>query len=334
MKSRIEKEMSEPDFWDHQERAQKRVDTLSTVKNLCEEFDQAMDLCEDLSVLLELGMEEDDPDTLEEVADQLPELEDRVEKLEILSFLSGKNDRKNAFFSIQTGAGGVDACDWTQMLWRMYSRWFKSRDDLSFEVIAKREGEEAGLKHITARVEGEFAFGVLKGEMGVHRLERISPFDSSGRRHTSFAAVDVVPEFEEIDIDINENDLRIDFYRASGAGGQHVNVTDSAVRITYEPEDITVQCQNERSQHANRKTAMSMLRSRLKALKEKEREEELQNMYGNKGEISWGNQIRSYTLDPYQKIKDHRTELERHDVENVMEGDLDEFVDAYLRRDT
>lgn len=324
--------MEDPSFWDHQESAQEKVDVLSDLKNLLETYDDLESRLEHASVLLELGREEDDQDTIRQAEDQLRDLQDALSTFETRTLLNSPNDRKPAFFSIQAGAGGKDACDWVEILWRMYSRYFED-NGYEYEVVDMREGEEAGIRQVVVHVKEEFAFGYLKSEMGVHRLVRISPFDSSGRRHTSFCAVDVVPEQDEIDIDINENDLEIDTYRASGAGGQHVNVTDSAVRITYLPKDLTVQCQNERSQHQNRRMAMKMLRSRLHALKKKEQEEELKEMFGEKGEIAWGNQIRSYFFDPQERIKDHRTGKETHHIEPVLDGEIGPFIEAYLRMD-
>ncbi len=324
--------MEDPTFWDHQEAAQEKVETLSDLKEILETYDEFQDRIEEISVLLELGREEDDPSTLKEAGEKLEELEDELSTYETRTLLDSPNDQKPAFFSIQAGAGGVDACDWAQILWRMYSRFFEE-NGYEYEVVDLREGEEAGIKQVVAHVKNDYAFGYLKSEMGVHRLVRISPYDSSGRRHTSFCAVDVVPEQEEIDIDIHENDLQVDTYRASGAGGQHVNMTDSAVRITYVPEDITVQCQNERSQHQNRRMAMNMLRSRLHAMRKKEQEEELKEMFGEKGEIAWGNQIRSYFFDPQERIKDHRTGEETHHIEPVLDGEIGPFIEAYLRQD-
>ncbi len=324
--------MEDPDFWDHREVAQEKVDTLSDLKELIETYDSFQDRVEEVSVLIEMGREEDDQATLDEAEKKLDELENELSAYETRTLLDGPNDDRPAFFSIQAGAGGVDACDWVQILWRMYSRYFEDAG-YDYEVVDLREGEEAGIKQVVAHVKNDYAFGYLKSEMGVHRLVRISPFDSSGRRHTSFCAVDVVPEQEDIDIEINENDLRVDTYRASGAGGQHVNMTDSAVRITYLPEDITVQCQNERSQHQNRRMAMNMLRSRLHAMREKEQEEELKEMFGEKGEIAWGNQIRSYFFDPQERIKDHRTGEETHHIEPVLDGEIEPFIEAYLRQD-
>jgi len=238
---------------------------------------------------------------------------------------------KNCFFSIHAGAGGTESCDWANMLLRMYTRYFEA-NKYKFQELDITPGEEAGIRSITLRVSGPFAFGKLSCETGVHRLVRISPFDSQSRRHTSFAAVDCVPEFEEdIDVEINEEDLRIDFYRASGAGGQHVNKTSSAVRITHEPTGIVVQCQNERSQHKNKAQAMKVLKARLYMLEQQKRDAELAKLYGDKGEIAWGNQIRSYVLQPYQMVKDHRTSFQTGNVDAVLDGEIDGFIENYLR---
>jgi peptide chain release factor 2 len=238
---------------------------------------------------------------------------------------------KNCFFSIHAGAGGTESCDWANMLLRMYTRYFEA-NKYKFQELDITPGEEAGIRSITLRVSGPFAFGKLSCETGVHRLVRISPFDSQSRRHTSFAAVDCVPEFEEdIDVEVNEEDLRIDFYRASGAGGQHVNKTSSAVRITHEPTGIVVQCQNERSQHKNKAQAMKVLKARLYMLEQQKRDDEIAKLYGNKGEIAWGSQIRSYVLQPYQMVKDHRTSFQTGNVDAVLDGELDGFIESYLR---
>lgn len=324
--------MEDPDFWNNQEEAEQKAQALSQIKELVSRYDELKEGLENNRVLADLGAEEEDREVLEEAHRNLKNLKERLDDFELLTLLDGENDKKQAFLSIQAGAGGIDAADWAQILWRMYASWLDA-NQYEYDVVDLREGEEAGIKHVNVHIKEEYAFGYLKSEIGVHRLIRISPFDAGGRRHTSFAAVDVTPEMEDIDVEIDENDLEIDFYRASGAGGQHVNRTASAVRITYKPEDVTVQCQNERSQHTNRRKAMKMLRSRLYALKEQRREEQLQKMYGQKGDISWGNQIRSYYFDPQERVKDHRTDEETHDVESVLNGDIQPFIDAYLRQE-
>ena len=251
--------------------------------------------------------------------------------MEIMSFLSGKFDRSNLYFSVHAGAGGTESCDWANMLLRMYRRYFERRG-WKDEVIDLQPGEEAGVKSATLHVTGEFAYGYMKGEKGVHRLVRISPFDSNARRHTSFVSVDVFPELDDdIEIEIDESQLRIDTYRSSGAGGQHVNTTDSAIRITHLPTGIVVCCQNERSQHKNRATAMKMLKAKLYEFEEEKRRNEADAIRGEKAENGWGSQIRSYVLQPYQMVKDLRTEVETSDTAGVLDGDIDEFIEAYLK---
>jgi peptide chain release factor 2 len=251
--------------------------------------------------------------------------------MEITGLLSGPNDARNCFFSIHAGAGGTESCDWVSMLLRMYTRYF-DRNKYAYEQLDLTAGEEAGIRSITMKVSGPFAFGKLSCEMGVHRLVRISPFDANKRRHTSFAAVDCVPEFtEDVDIEVKEEDLKIDFYRAGGPGGQNVNKVSSAVRMTHLPTGIVVQCQNERSQHKNRAEALKVLKARLYMREQQKRDAELAKMYGNKGEIAWGNQIRSYVLQPYQLVKDHRTDFETGNVDAVLNGEIDDFIEAYLR---
>jgi peptide chain release factor 2 len=255
----------------------------------------------------------------------------KCERVELAGLLSRPEDMKNCFFSIHAGAGGTESCDWASMLLRMYTRYFEM-NKFKFHELDITPGEEAGIRSITLRVGGPFAFGKLSCETGVHRLVRISPFDANKRRHTSFAAVDCVPEFEDdIDVEIDDDDIRIDFYRASGAGGQHVNKTSSAVRITHEPTGIVVQCQNERSQHKNKAQAMKMLQAKLYMLEQQKRDAEVAKLYGQKGEIAWGNQIRSYVLQPYQMVKDHRTDFQTGNVDAVLDGEIDGFIESYLR---
>ncbi len=281
-------------------------------------------------MLLELASEEDDEATRAEAAEKLDAAARDFDEVELRRLLGGEHDASNAIVSINSGAGGTDACDWAEMLLRMYSRWAEGHD-YKVEIMDLQAGEEAGLRGATLTVSGDFAFGYLKAEEGVHRLVRISPFDSQARRHTAFASVSVFPELDDaIDVDIEEKDLRVDTYRAGGAGGQHVNKTDSAVRLTHLPTGIVVQCQNERSQHKNRASAMKVLRARLYEHERQKREEELAAMRGEQREIGFGNQIRSYTLHPQQRVKDHRTNEEAGNVDGVLEGDLDRFIRATL----
>ena len=330
--AQIENTMSQSNFWDNKESAQETVQRLSQCKASTEPFFQLKNSVENFQVLAELAVE--DESFLNEADNAWKELSAQLDKLELVSFLSGKFDRNNCFFFIHAGAGGTESCDWASILMRMYRRWFERRG-YKDEIIDMQPGEEAGIKSVTLRVEGEFAYGYLKAERGIHRLVRISPFDSNARRHTSFASADAFPELnEDLDIEIDEKDLKIDTYRASGAGGQYVNRTDSAVRITHIPTGIVVSCQMERSQHKNRAMCYRMLQARLYERAEEERKKEAAAISGEKSEIGWGNQIRSYVLQPYQMVKDLRTEYETGNVNAVLDGDLDPFVEAYLRMST
>ncbi len=329
-RKRLEEAMSAPDFWDSREKSQATVEALSACKNIIEPFRETENEVKDFAVLLELAAE--DQSMLEEADSTWKGLSRRLDNIELVSFLSGKFDAGNMYFSIHAGAGGTESCDWANMLMRMYRRWFERRG-WKDEIIDIQPGEEAGVKSVTIKVSGQFAYGYGKGEKGVHRLVRISPFDSNARRHTSFCSVDVFPDInEDIDIEIDEKDLRIDTYRSSGAGGQHVNTTDSAVRITHIPSGIVVSCQNERSQHKNRHTAMQMLKARLYELEEEKRRQEANTISGVKTEMGWGNQIRSYVLQPYQMVKDLRTEVETSNTSAVLDGDIDLFVEAWLKK--
>jgi len=328
----IEQQMASPTFWDDQERAQRIVQDLKALKGVVDPVEEIASHLEDARVMLTLAEEEDDDSGLPAAEADLAAAEQRLDRLEFLSLLSRPDDPRNVYLSIHAGAGGTESCDWAAMLLRMYTRYVE-RAGWDMAVVDATEGEEAGYRSITLRVVGPYAYGYLSAEVGVHRLVRISPFDAQGRRHTSFASVDCLPELEDAgEVEIDEGDLRIDFFRATGAGGQHVNKTSSAVRITHEPTGIVVQCQNERSQHQNRRTAMEMLRARLKRLEEQKRDEELAKLYGQKGEIAWGNQIRSYVLQPYTMVKDHRTDVETGKVQDVLDGDLDAFIEAELHR--
>ncbi len=331
---KLEAQMSKEGFWGNSEEAQSVVSQLSMLKSLIEPVEEMQREAKDLHELFELASDEADKDELVQLQDDLSVLVKRCEQVELSGLLSRPEDAKNCFFSIHAGAGGTESCDWANMLLRMYTRYFEA-NKYKFQELDITPGEEAGIRSITLRVSGPFAFGKLSCETGVHRLVRISPFDSQKRRHTSFAAVDCVPEFDEdIDIEINEDDIRIDFYRASGAGGQHVNKTSSAVRITHEPTGIVVQCQNERSQHKNKAQVLKVLKARLYMLEEQKRDAEVAKLYGKKGEIAWGSQIRSYVMQPYQMVKDHRTDYQTGNVEAVLDGELDGFIESYLRHRT
>ncbi len=323
--------MAQGGFWDEPERAKGVVSELSAVKSIIEPVKEVVRAGRDLAELFELAAEENDAETLTSLETDLAELTRNCDKIEISGMLGGADDMKGCFFSIHAGAGGTESCDWANMLLRMYSRYFE-RKRYKVEELDITPGEEAGVRSVTLRVRGPFAYGRLSCETGVHRLVRISPFDSQRRRHTSFAAVDCVPEFDDdIDLEINEDDLRIDFYRSSGAGGQHVNKVSSAVRISHGPSGIVVQCQNERSQHKNRAQAMKMLKARLYMLEQQKRDAELAKLYSDKGQIAWGNQIRSYVMQPYKIVKDHRTDFQTGNVTAVLDGELDRFIESYLR---
>jgi peptide chain release factor 2 len=327
----LEKKMSRAGFWDNPESAQPVVSQLSALKSIIEPVEELQREVSDLRELYELAASETDKDEMIQLEDDLASLIKRCEQIEIAGLLSRPDDMKNCFFSIHAGAGGTESCDWVTMLLRMYTRYFE-KNKYKFRELEITPGEEAGIRSITLQVSGAFEYGKLSCEIGVHRLVRISPFDSQKRRHTSFAAVDCVPEFDEdIDIEIDEYDLRIDFYRASGAGGQHVNKVSSAVRITHQPTGIVVQCQNERSQHKNRAQAMKVLKAKLYMLEQQKRDAEMAKLYSMKGEIAWGNQIRSYVLQPYRMVKDHRTDFQTGNVDAVLDGELDGFIESYLR---
>ncbi len=333
LKKELQKELVKPDFWDKPERAQKIARQNNQIKNRIQTFEKLEEKLEEGEVLIELAQEEGGESSLwGEVRDTIDTLEKNLEKMELKFRLSGPYDEKNAIISIHPGAGGTESQDWAQMLLRMYTRWAEA-NDFEIETLDFLPGDEAGVKRVTMLISGDYAFGYLRGERGVHRLVRISPFDSSGRRHTSFASVDVLPELdEEVEVDIDSNDLKIETYRASGAGGQHVNKTDSAVRITHLPTGLVVQCQNERSQHKNKKMAMTILKSRLLEMKEEAHAEKIDELRGEHKEIAWGSQIRSYVFHPYNMIKDHRTGVEEGNIQKVMDGYLDEFIEAYLKQ--
>ena len=302
----------------------------TSLQKIVETWEDAAQELEDLLILAELGEEGEDEATLEEIRSLLPDLEKKVGRMEFARMLSGEHDANNAIFSINAGAGGTEAQDWAEMLLRMYLR-FCERKGFKTEITDYQPGDEAGVKGVTFTVEGDYAYGWLRAEMGIHRLVRISPFDSSAKRHTSFCSVFVFPELsDEVEVEINDKDLKVDTYRASGAGGQHVNKTDSAIRITHLPTGVVVACQNERSQHKNRATAMKQLKARLYELEVGKKEEEASALTGEKKEIGWGSQIRSYVLHPYRMVKDHRTGYEVGNADAVLDGNLEGFVEAYL----
>lgn len=322
--------MARPGFWDAGDQAQEILKERTGLEKLVAAFEEARRELEDLQVLSELGAESEDAATLEEISGLLPELERRIEQMELTRMLSGEHDACDAIFSINAGAGGTEAQDWADMLLRMYLRYFEKKG-FKAEITDYQPGEEAGIKGATVTVAGDHAYGWLRAEIGIHRLVRISPFDSNARRHTSFCSVFVFPELpDDVEVEVNEKDLKVDTYRSSGAGGQHVNKTDSAIRITHMPTGIVVACQNERSQHKNRATAMKQLKARLYELEVRKKEEEASAIAGEKMEIGWGSQIRSYVLHPYRMVKDHRTGFESGNTDAVLDGDLDGFVEAYL----
>ncbi|MDP2172871.1 MAG: peptide chain release factor 2 [Candidatus Cloacimonadaceae bacterium] len=323
--------MNEPGFWNDQNQAKKLTKQQSQIREEIEHIKQLETLKEELETYILLLEEDFSEHLLTEAVKELEKQKLFIEKAEIECYLNDKYDHNDALFTIHAGAGGTEAQDWTEMLYRMYSRWAE-KNKYSFIVIDSLDGEEAGLKSVTIEVKGNFAYGMLKAEIGVHRLVRISPFNSQGKRQTSFASVFVYPEFEDdIEVEIDTKDLKIDTYRASGAGGQHVNTTDSAVRITHLPTNIVVSCQNERSQNQNREKAMAILKSRLYQHFEDQRDKEKKTLEATKTEIGWGNQIRSYVFQPYQMVKDHRTNFEIGQVDKVMDGDLDGFIYAWLK---
>ncbi len=327
----LDKLMQSNDFWSDTKKSSEVLTESKRLKDKLENYNKLRQDIQNMQDLNELLLNENDEEMSYEVLKDTTKLEKKIETLEIDTLLSEKYDRNNAIFTLHPGAGGTESQDWAEMLYRMYCKWANSKG-FKVKELDYLEGEEAGLKSVTALVEGENAYGYLKGEMGVHRLVRISPFDAGGRRHTSFASMEVLPEItDDVAIDINPEDVRIDTYRASGAGGQHINKTDSAVRITHLPTNIVVSCQSERSQIQNKETAMRMLKSKLLDLKEKEQKEKIEDLKGEKKDIAWGSQIRSYVFCPYTMVKDHRTNYEVGNVEGVMNGDLDGFIESYLK---
>ncbi len=327
----LDKSMEEPGFWDDPERSTKTVREAKNLKDTVDGYKHLEQQYEDIQVMIEMGYEENDPAMIPEIQEMLDEFVKELEGLRTKTLLSGEYDGCNAILKLNAGAGGTEAMDWCSMLYRMYQRW-ADKKGFTTEVLDFLDGDEAGLKSITLQVNGENAYGYLKSEKGVHRLVRISPFNAAGKRQTSFVSCDVMPDIEEdLDVEINPDDLRIDTYRSSGAGGQHINKTSSAIRITHLPTGIVVQCQNERSQFQNKDKAMQMLKAKLYLLKQQENAEKLSDIRGDVKDINFGNQIRSYVMQPYTLVKDHRTNAENGNVNAVMDGDIDLFISAYLK---
>ena len=326
----MDAEVAKPDFWNNNERAQEVLKERTLLQKLVTDWSSADRGLEDAQVLIELGEESEDQETLLEVRGLLLDLKKRIGQMEFARMLSGEHDANSAIVSINAGAGGTEAQDWAEILLRMYLRWCE-RKGFKAEITEYQPGDEAGAKGVTFTVDGAYAYGYMKAEKGIHRLVRISPFDSNARRHTSFCSVFVFPELsDDVDVEILDKDLKVDTYRASGAGGQHVNKTDSAIRITHIPSGIVVSCQNERSQHKNRATAMKQLKARLYERELEKKENAAEVLAGEKKEIAWGSQIRSYVLHPYRMVKDHRTGYEVGNADAVLDGDLDGFIEAYL----
>lgn len=328
----MELEMSAPGFWDDPEKSNRIMKESKNMKDtvdLCNELDQKYD---DILTLIEMGYEENDESLVSEIRAELDDFTEKLDNIRLSTLLTGEYDKNNAILRINAGAGGTESCDWGNMLYRMYSRWAEKKG-YAIEVLDMLDGDEAGIKSVSFQVNGENAYGYLKSEQGVHRLVRISPFNAQGKRQTSFVSLDVMPEIVgDGGIEIKDDDIRIDTYRSSGAGGQHINKTSSAIRITHMPSGVVVQCQNERSQHQNKEKAMQMLRGKLLALKELEEEAKLKGIQGDLKAIGWGSQIRSYVLQPYQMVKDHRTNEECSNADAVLDGDIDRYINAYLKK--
>ncbi|PRY83490.1 peptide chain release factor 2 [Alkalibacterium olivapovliticus] len=323
--------MADPEFWNNQESAQKVIKEANEVKSVYQAFRDIETKSEEIELLLEMLKDEEDKDIREEVENRLKELSKVADQFELDMLLSEPYDKNNAILELHPGAGGTESQDWGEMLYRMYTRWIDKRG-FTYDILDYQSGDEAGIKSVTLLVKGLNAYGLLKAEKGVHRLVRISPFDASGRRHTSFVSVDVIPEInEDIDIEINPDDIRVDTFRASGAGGQHINKTESAVRLTHKETGLVASSQAGRSQLANRETAMNMLKAKLYQKEVEEKQKEMDDIRGEQKEIGWGSQIRSYVFHPYSMVKDHRTNLETGNVDSVMDGDIDPFIESYLR---
>ena len=327
----LDRTMEEPSFWEDADRAAKMVKEAKSLKDTVEGFNKLLTQHEEIGLMIEMGYEENDPEMIPEIQEMLDEFVAEFEALRLRTLLTGEYDSNNAILKLSAGAGGTEACDWCSMLYRMYCRWAE-RKGFSVEVLDFQDGDEAGIKWVTLQINGENAYGYMKSERGVHRLVRISPFNANGKRQTSFVSCDIMPDIEEdIEIEINMDDLRIDTYRASGAGGQHVNKTSSAIRITHIPTGVVVQCQNERSQFQNKDKAMQMLKAKLYMLKQQENAEKISDIRGDVLENGFGSQIRSYVLQPYTMIKDHRTGFSVGNVGNVLDGDVDGFISAFLK---
>ncbi len=323
--------MQAPDFWDDPEKSNQKMRESKGLKDIVETMDGLTGQYNDILELIELGYEDNDPAIIPDIEEELVSFKETFENIRISTLLSGEYDRNNAILKLNAGAGGTESCDWCSMLYRMYTRWAE-RKGYSLEVIDYLDGDEAGIKSVTFQINGENAYGYLKSEKGVHRLVRISPFNAQGKRQTSFVSLDVMPDIEEdVDVEVRDEDIRIDTYRSSGAGGQHINKTSSAIRITHFPTGIVVTCQNERSQFQNKDKAMQMLKAKLYMLKQEENAEKLSDIRGDVKEIGWGNQIRSYVMQPYTMVKDHRTNEESGNVDAVMDGAIDPFINAYLK---
>ena len=327
----MEREMEAPGFWDDPDRSNQKMKELKNMKDIVGECDKLSTQYDDILTLIDMGYEENDESLIPEIRGELDEFIREFDELRIGTLLSGEYDKNNAILKLNAGAGGTESCDWCGMLYRMYTRWAE-RKGFTIEVLDYLDGDEAGIKSVTFQVNGLNAYGYLKSEKGVHRLVRISPFNAQGKRQTSFVSLDVMPDIEgDLDVDIDEKDLRIDTYRSSGAGGQHINKTSSAIRITHIPTGTVVQCQNERSQFQNKDKAMQMLKAKLYLLKQEANAEKLSDIRGEVKEIGWGNQIRSYVLQPYTLVKDHRTDVETGNVDAVLDGGLDIFINGYLK---
>ena len=323
--------MEAPDFWNDPEVSQNKMKEVKSLKDDVATYAALSAQYDDIETMIEMGYEENDPELIPEIYQMMKEFVQTYEDIRMKTLLSGEYDRNNAIVSLHAGAGGTESCDWAAMLYRMYTRW-ADKKGFSVEVLDSLDGEEAGIKSITFQVNGENAYGYLKSEKGVHRLVRISPFNAAGKRQTSFVSCDVMPDIEEdVDVEIREEDIRIDTFRSSGAGGQHINKTSSAIRITHFPTGIVVQCQNERSQHMNKDKAMQMLKAKLYLLKQEENAAKAAGIRGEVTDIGWGNQIRSYVMQPYTMVKDHRTGVESGNVDAVMDGNIDPFINGYLK---